>query len=393
MEKAGIYALAIIMSVAILSFTVLAATGVVKLQPTPASVTQTGPSAGPASNPTNTAATPSQWGQVTSALEIDVNDRDALASTTLTEGTNIQTDYWWSTTGQVPLNFLGAASTSTPFKATFNMSPTYGNAVYIRTQIVSGQNYYITPIVTMQSNACVSGYDYLDVQNTGSQQWVFKCDLTKSGVNPSPTTNAGGSGGSAPVLTYYAFAYAYTKPTMTYNNGGSLKSIGTGANVLNQILYVEKTTTAKAFAIQEVDIAVNNTSATTYINQGQSNIAMPVEASNGAMTYQTMYFSSANINGISDGTNVNWKWYFNAPQDTTFGVPSSQQNNNLKGAFMYFAQNNGNPAQIPFTTNVYTSLTSNLNLLVTEKHVFATPAGGTDSNSQAVTLCAGTNCT
>lgn len=394
MESSGKYALVALLSVAIVSFTILAVAGVIKIQPTPANVGPVPSNAGPAANPQGTPnVTPTSWSTVTSGLEVDVTDRDALASSGLTEGTNIQTDYWWSTTGQVPLNFLGAATTTTPFKAVFNMIPQYNGIFYIRTQIVTGQTYYISPIVTMQSNACIQAYDFLDVQNTGTPQWVFQCNMAKSGVVPSPTTNAAGSGGSTPLLPYYAMAYAYAKPTMTYNNGGSIKSIGTGANVLSQILYVEKTTTAKAFAVQEIDIAVNNTSATTYINQGSSNIALPVEASNGAMTYQTMYFTSANIAGISDGTNVNWKWYFNAPQDTTFGVPSAQQNNNLKGAYMYFALNNGSPAQIPFTTNVYTSLTTNLNLSITEKHVFTTPAQGTDSNSQAVSLCAGTNCT
>ena len=118
MESSGKYALVALLSVAIVSFTVLAATGVVKLQTTtPATVTpQAGNNAGPAANPSTTSGTitPASWGQVTSALEVDVTDRDALASSTLTEGTNIQSDYWWSTTGQVPLNFLGAASTSSP---------------------------------------------------------------------------------------------------------------------------------------------------------------------------------------------------------------------------------------------------------------------------------------
>lgn len=395
MEKYGVIALALVLAVAMGSFTVLASTGVIKLSPTTPATLQTGPNAGPAANPSTTplSVTPSSWGQVTSALEVDVSDRDALASTTLTEGTNIQSDYWWSTTGQIPMNFLGAASTSTPYKATFNMVPAYNGIFYIRSQIVTGQNYYISPIVTMQSNQCIQAYDFLDVQNTGTQQWVFQCNLQKSGLSPAPNTNAAGSGGSAPLLPYYAMAYAYTAPTMTYNNGGSIKSVGTGANTLSQILYVEKTTIAKAFAIQEIDIAVNNTSATTYINQGQSNIALPVEAANGAMSYQTLYFTGANVAGLSDGTNTNWKWYFNAPQDTTFGVTSSIMNNNMKGAYMYFAQNNGNPAQIPFTTNVYTSLTTNLNLAITEKHILTTPAQGTTTLTQAVSVCAGTTCT
>ena len=338
---------------------------------------------------TTTTAAPS-WSN--SALQVNAVDRDVLASSGITEGTNIQSDYWWSTTGQIPFNFIQAASTSSPFSATFTMQPAWNGVFYIRTQQVSGQTYYIAPIQTQQSNPCITGYDFLDVQNTGTQQWVFQCNMAQSGISPS-SGPAGGSGGTAPLMVYTAQAMSYTQPTLANNNGGSIKSIGTGSNVLSTILYVEKTTTAKAFAIEEIDIAVNNTSATTYINSGLSNIQLPVETPNGAISYTTLYFSSANINGISDGTNVWWKWYFNAPVDTVYKQSSNQMGESLKGAYFYYALNNGSPQQIQFNTNVYTTLTSNKNISVTEYHTIVTPSQGTTQLNSAISLCAGTNCT
>lgn len=392
MEGSGKIALAVIAMAVIVSASLLLGLGVFKIQPNstvPSSQTTTVVT--PSGQTQTTVITPASWAQVTSALTVQVTDRDALANSALTEGTNIQSDYWWSTTGQVPMNFLAAASTTTPFGATFNMLPSYNGIFYIRSQIVTGQSYYIIPAIVQSSNPCIQGYDFLDVQNTGTQQWVFQCNMVKSGINPSPNSNAAGSGGTSPLMPYTALAYAYTKPTMTYNNGGSIKSIGTGTNVQNQILYVEKTTAAKAFAVQEIDVQFNTTNNLLW-NQGLSNLQLPIESPNGGVTSTTMYFTSAN-QIYTDGTNYYYKWYFNAPQDTTFGVAGAQQNNNLKGAYMYFALQNGGPAQIQFTTNVYTSLTSNKNVAVTETHVYTTPAQGTDSNNQAVTLCAGTNCT
>lgn len=356
--------------------------------PTPAStVVTTTQSNGQTSTTTIPA---SSW--TTSALQVNVVDRDVLASTGLTEGTNVQSDYWYSTTGQIPFSFIQAASTTSPYSATFTMQPTWDGIFYIRTQPVSGQTYYISPIATMQTNPCITGYDFLDVQNTGTQQWVFQCNMAQSGVQPS-SGPAGGSGGTAPLMVYTAQAMSYTAPTMANNNGGSIKSIGTGSNALSTILYVEKTTTAKSFAIEEIDVAVNNTSATTYINSGLSNIQLPVETPNGAISYTTLYFSSANINGISDGTNVWWKWYFNAPVDTAYKQSSNQQGESLKGAYFYFALNNGSPQQIQFNTNIYTTLVANKNLSVTEYHTLVAPSQGTSQNSNAITLCAGTNCT
>lgn len=339
------------------------------------------------STTTTTAAT---W--LTSPLQVNVVDRDVLASAGLTEGTNVQSDYWWSTTGQIPMNFIQSASTSSPFSATFTMQPAWNGIFYIRTQPVSGQNYYVAPIQTMQTNQCIQKYDFIDVQNTGTQQWVFQCNMANSGVAPSAAP-AGGSGGQAPLLVYTAQSMAYTQPTMSNNNGGSIKSIGTTPNKLSTILYVEETTTAKAFAIEEIDVKVNNTSATQYINSGMSNIQLPVETPNGGITYQTMYFSSANINGLSDGTNVWWKWYFNAPVDTTFGVSSTQQGESLKGAYFYFALNNGSPQQINFNTNIYTTLGSATHLSVTEQHIIVTPSQGTTTLTNSESLCADTNCT
>lgn len=388
----GKWPLAVVAVVVIIAFVVLMESHTIPIgNPQPANIgtTTTTTSTTGTQSTTTTVASPT-WSS--SPLQVNVVDRDVLASAGLTEGTNIQTDYWWSTTGTVPFNFIQAASTSSPFSATFTMQPAWNGVFYIRTQPVSSQNYYIAPQQTMATNSCITGYDYLDVQQTGSQQWTFQCNMAQSGIAPS-SGPAGGNGGVAPLMVYTAQAYSYAAPTLTNNNGGSIKSIGTSSNTLSSILYVEKTTAAKAFALEEIDIAVNNTSATSYINSGTSNIALPVETPNGGITYNTVYFSSGNINGISDGTNVWWKWYFEAPVDTTYKVSSTQLAEGLKGAYFYFALNNGSPQQIQFTTNIYTTLPSAKTLSVTEYHVIGLPGGGTTTLSDAESLCESTTCT
>jgi hypothetical protein len=385
MESGGKIAVSLFLGLSVVSFALLAGFGVIKLGPTQSTVpTGTVITTTPAGT-TTTTVTPALWPTVTSGLEIQVVDRDALASSAITEGTNIQTDYWTSTNGAT-FSPLGPAGTSSPYKADFNVNPTMNGIVYFRTQIVSGQNYYISPTwISVSNNPCIQAFDFMDITNSGTPQWIFQCNLAKSGTSPAPNSNAAGGGAQIPLLIYYAMAYNYAAPTAN-SNSASTGSASTSANALNQILYYLTPTTAKAFAISQFEVKVNSTNNALW-NLGQSVMLWPTESTTATISTTSLSLSSAQ-GAYNDGTYWHYPYYFNAPSDSTFGVAGTNNVNNFKGAYFYFATNSGVPAQIPFTFNLYTNLASTTHLDWTATWTYMTPAQGTATVSKTIAISA-----
>jgi len=333
--------------------------------------------------------TPTSWVGKTASVAVTNNDRDVLAGTTITENTNVQSIYWWST-DKVAFYFLGAGTT-TATGSVLNLTPQMNGIFYIVMQPVSGQNYYIAPLSTQNANACISGYDFMDIQGTGTKQWVFQCDMSRSGVAPNSATNAGGAAGSAPLMTLYTNAYAYTAPTAN-SDTTSIASIGlVTTDKQNAVYYTLTGTSQKAFALTELDMQVNSTNSTRF-NPSLSYWQFPTQQTNGAITFTQLYFSSAN-QAYNDGTNTYWKYTFTSPLDTTFGVQGTQTVQNLKGAYYYIVPQTSPSGKIPFTANIvtdYQGSTTHLGWKMTAYYI--QPSGAIGSVTKTVAICSDASC-
>ena len=353
--------------------------------------TTTTTTGGPIATTTTTTVAPTSWASAgTHSLVLTNNDRDYLASSTLTEATNVANLYYTSADGGNTFAFAGIGTTSASGQ-TINLNPANNGIFYIVMQPVSGQNYYIAPLATKNSNPCIAAYDFMDIQGSGTKQWVFQCNMANSGIAPS-ALNAGGLGGTAPLMPLYTMAYAYTAPTAGTNTA-KVNSIGlVTTDKSNAVLYTLTGTSKNAFALTELDMKVNSTNSTRF-NPSLSYWQFPTQnAATGAISTTQLFFSSANQN-YNDGTNTYWKYTFTSPLDTQFGVAGQQTVQNLKGAYFYTVAATVGTGQIPFTANIvtdYQGSTTHLGWTMTAFYI--QPSGAIGSVSQAVALCSDTSC-
>lgn len=231
----------------------------------------------------------------------NVNDYNSLApSTTLTEATNIITNWFLSPDGGNTFQFV---STGTGAGAVFGMTATQGGFAYSEEKPASGQNYYLD-VPTMQTNNPLRyvSYQYFDIEKIGIKWHVFKWNLQN--LNPL-------QGGQTAQDAYFNVPW-FQQGTPSFGAiPSNATSIGTTAGTVKFYQFITQLDAdTKAAALYSVWIKFNSTATQkwdlsnsnidlTSISggaQGQIPFVSMIQSQDGTNTYYRYYITTTGLN-------------------------------------------------------------------------------------------------
>jgi len=279
------------------------------------------------------------------SLSFTSSGQDHFSSTTsYTYSTNIATTLFTNPTGNA---FQSLGPIPSGGTLVTNLPPNANGIIYAEVSEQSAQNLYVDTALTMARNTpYIQGWTYQPVDNTNTNQFVFK--LNTAGI---PVQS-----GLTPTFTFYPYFIKYS--TVSLTTPANITSVGS-SSVNEFVQWTTSLTTVNTGAeITEAIITVNNTNPA---------VAQPLYLNNPTVgATGTIPLSSMTSTLLSSSYQYNY--YFTTSKTTT---------DLSSGPFIAYGQNALNSQQWTFAyTNNFGACTETCNgLLVTLALYVLQPSG------------------